>query len=85
MKHSKKMSFFVNINENTHQVWLKKILAVLQSGIIMIDTGVGELKKQKALHHQAFLSQDFWQEIGLKTTLKDIFHIDLVNLQHVNT
>jgi SAM-dependent methyltransferase len=79
------MSFFVDINENTRQAWLKQTLAALPSGLRILDAG--ELKNRQFCRHLTCVSQDFCQysgtaagaDEGLHTDSWDTSHIDLVS------
>jgi SAM-dependent methyltransferase len=81
------MSFFINVNENTRQAWLKKTLAALPAGTRLLDAGAGELKNRQHCSHLTYLSQDFCQyegarrgvNEGLQSESWDTSRIDLVS------
>ena len=60
------MSFFVDINENVRQDWLKQTLATLPVGTRLLDAGAGELKNRQYCGHLTYVSQDFCQYEGAK-------------------
>jgi SAM-dependent methyltransferase len=81
------MSFFIDINENTRQAWLKKTLAALLAGTRLLYAGAGELKNRKYCGHLTYVSQDFCQykggegalDKGLQLESWDTSRIDLVS------
>ncbi|SRR6266581_7929880 len=75
---------FKNINEENRQIWLRKTLAGLPSGLRILDAGAGELHNRPMCGHLAYVSQDFCQYDGggdgrgLQTGSWDTSRIDLV-------
>ena len=77
--------FYININEENRQAWLKKTLYNLPQGVRILDAGAGELLNQPLCGHLSYVSQDFCQydgggvvAEGLQTGKWDTSHIDLV-------
>jgi SAM-dependent methyltransferase len=75
---------YKNINEENRQVWLKKTLANLPAGLLILDAGAGELRNRPMCGHLAYVSQDFCEYDGggngkgLQTGKWDTSLIDLV-------
>lgn len=56
--------FYVNINEENRQVWLKKTLSDLPQGARILDAGAGELRNRPMCGHLSYVSQDVCQYEG---------------------
>ena len=78
--------FYININEENRQAWLKKTLSNLPQGVRILDAGAGELRNRPLCGHLSYVSQDFCQydgggggvAEGLQTGKWDTSRIDLV-------
>lgn len=68
------MSFFIDINENTRQVWLRETLAALPAGTRLLDAGAGELKNRRYCDHLTYVSQDFCQYVGAGAGVDEGLH-----------
>ena len=81
------MSLLRNINEETRQAWLKKVLSAVPQGTRILDAAAGELKNKQHCMHLEYVSQDFCQykcadgghpDEGLQSECWDTTRIDIV-------
>jgi len=75
---------YKNVNDESRQAWLKKVLAEIPHGKRLLDAGAGELRNRSLCGHLDYVSQDFakYEGIGdgrgLQTGSWDTSRIDLV-------
>jgi SAM-dependent methyltransferase len=75
----------LNENEDTRQLWLRKVLGEITPGSRILDAGAGELRNRPLCRHLEYVSQDFAQydgrgnERALQTGRWDTSRIDIVS------
>lgn len=84
MKEFLKKISGININEASRNQWLEQTLAVLPSGLRILDAGAGELRNKPLCAHLNYVSQDVCQyegrgdKQGFQTGTWDTSKVDLV-------
>jgi SAM-dependent methyltransferase len=84
VKESLKKIIGINVNEEARNRWLAHTLAVIPSGLRILDAGAGELRNKPLCAHLVYVSQDVCQyegtgdAQGLQTGTWDTSKIDLV-------
>jgi SAM-dependent methyltransferase len=57
--------FYININDESRQQWLKEKLSHIPRGLKVLDAGAGELRNRPLCSHLSYVSQDFGQYEGV--------------------
>ena len=70
-------------NEATREAWLKRVLAQLPAGVVLLDAGAGECVNKKYCGHLHYLAMDLARYdgtggVGLQTGSWDTSNIDIV-------